>query len=1554
MAKTGLFASLSAIFNRGPKTDKRLIGRQILQLMELEARLNPAPVLVADINAVNAGVVIRGDGPGDDENIAVGSVFYFATRDQANGAELWKSDGTVSGTVCIDIVAGPGSSNPYFLSNASGTLYFTAEDGVTGRELWRIDGQGKAQQVADIRSGNGSSDPSRLTTAGNAHYFIANDGFGDDLWRINSSGNAEKVPGTGVTGGQTSTQLVNAGGVLYFTGTTPQTGRELWRVNAAGNKELVGDIKAGAEGADVSSLTNINGILYFVANNSASGMELWRVSGPTAVPELIEINAGQGVGAFENYSPWTKYQFIDVGGSVHFVANDGVNGLQIWKVSPSGGPLMVTSPADNLRSSFFNLTNVGGTLFFTSAYQTFDENNTPINNGSELWRIAANGQAQLVGDIAPGTDGSSPSNLNAIGNTLYFTANDRTTDENGVDAGHGAEIWRVGTSGAAVRISDILPGNGDASAKQFTVAGTSLYFVANDGTSGFELWRVAAGANAPESLAINPIGGGIATDSDGYLSNAHLTSLGSNIYFVGNNGVHGNQIWVAGDSGSPTRLTSIDGPTGDSLTFDYMRISYTEFNGALYFNASSGQGGVDLYKVSSVGSLPENIATVSTSNGSTSLFATSSGLFFAGYDSTHGQELWCVGLDGRAAIVQDLNQGSSGSFPYHFYEYDGFVYFVAEASLTSGSQLWRVSLTSLQAEQIVVNMAGNAFSASYEYFRSSPEFCVFNGALHFIANRDDVGKELFRLSPSGQAQLVEDVTLGEGGSDFSSLRVVGNSLYAMTNNNLYRFGTTGLATSLATGSTDSLFVVNDKVYFGYNNSTNGSELWTINGSGNLQIVADINPGSASSITYWKEDYFVAHDTLYFWANDGTHGFELWRVNSAGAAEMVTDTPPEGGVQPWFAKVFDGTVYIPASDGVNGMELWKISSISSSAERVTDINSSGDSNPNNLTVANGALYFAANDRTHGEELWRLDVSGAAVRVSDIDPGLGGDIQTIFGAQGQVYFIGNDGAHGDELWRVAESNGQNQPPVLLTSSAIQAFENITAVKTISATDPDGDTTLVFSITGGADAALFSINSGTGTLAFKGAPNFEAPSDVNKDNVYLLTIEVSDGQLSASRDYSVTVVNLNEAPTISSPPAVSFAENSVATVLTVAGSDPDAGTSLVWALSGGTDAGRFSINSITGAIKFKMAPDFEVPGDTNGDNKYEVTVSLSDGSLQATRAFTISVTNVADGPSLMAPTVISVVANQSTAISGLSVVDPLAGATRLTTTLSATTGKLTLGTRAGLVFLAGDGVSDATIKFTGTLAQTKAALMSATFITATDTPVASTVNVSTQRGVFVARAGVSLPLDVTGRVVRVADPGLAGKFSIVVQMTESADTLLVSAIGTLTSSYTVKLNGVSTTLTGITGRIIVFGLGGNDGMDLSGARVAVRVDGGEGNDVIQGGRLADSLFGGNGADLIAGGLGADSINGGAGNDIVIDGNVAVRTTGKTLRSVLDGWAAKTAPFDEDYPFITIDLLFTADKPSKDTLSGGLGTDWFWSATAGAVADVTDKSAVERRRLV
>ena len=77
-------------------------------------------------------------------------------------------------------------------------------------------------------------------------------------------------------------------------------------------------------------------------------------------------------------------------------------------------------------------------------------------------------------------------------------------------------------------------------------------------------------------------------------------------------------------------------------------------------------------------------------------------------------------------------------------------------------------------------------------------------------------------------------------------------------------------------------------------------------------------------------------------------------------------------------------------------------------------------------------------------------------------------------------------------------------------------------------------------------------------------------------------------------------------------------------------------------------------------------------------------------------------------------------------------------------------------------------------------------------------------------------------------------------------------------------------------------------------------------------------------------------------------------MRATGKTLRSVFNGWASKSVPANTDYAAITADLLFTADKPSKDSLIGSLGIDWFWSASTGAVPDALDLTAGERRRLV
>ena len=87
---------------------------------------------------------------------------------------------------------------------------------------------------------------------------------------------------------------------------------------------------------------------------------------------------------------------------------------------------------------------------------------------------------------------------------------------------------------------------------------------------------------------------------------------------------------------------------------------------------------------------------------------------------------------------------------------------------------------------------------------------------------------------------------------------------------------------------------------------------------------------------------------------------------------------------------------------------------------------------------------------------------------------------------------------------------------------------AVTTVTASDEDVPAdTLSFAITGGADAALFSID-GSGNLTFISAPNFETPTDFDADGIYEVTVQVSDGNGGTdTQAISVTVTDVNDAP-------------------------------------------------------------------------------------------------------------------------------------------------------------------------------------------------------------------------------------------------------------------------------------------------------------------------------------------------------------------------------------------------------------------------------------------
>jgi len=221
--------------------------------------------------------------------------------------------------------------------------------------------------------------------------------------------------------------------------------------------------------------------------------------------------------------------------------------------------------------------------------------------------------------------------------------------------------------------------------------------------------------------------------------------------------------------------------------------------------------------------------------------------------------------------------------------------------------------------------------------------------------------------------------------------------------------------------------------------------------------------------------------------------------------------------------------------------------------------------------------------------------------------------------------------------------NGVPTLAFAPNISVSENQTVVQTLSGFDQDGDT-LVYSITGGADSALFSIDPATGELSFIAAPDFENPTDANGDNVYNVTVQVSDGNgVAPSGDIAVTVTNVNEDPAISSLSVQFLAENTtdvgVVTSIDVDGGIPD------YSIVGGPDAALFTIDNSSGDIQFIVAPDHENPNDADGDGVYNIEVEVSDGNGGAGRQeMQVIVFDSNDAPVISAQTFAFITENET----------------------------------------------------------------------------------------------------------------------------------------------------------------------------------------------------------------------------------------------------------------------------------------------------------------------
>ena len=354
-------------------------------------------------------------------------------------------------------------------------------------------------------------------------------------------------------------------GTLFFTASdfssAAPTGTELWKSNGTPAGTVpVKDINAGANSSDPANLVNVNGVLYFTANNGTNGVELWRSDPDPAVGAVLVRDINLFFGGTASSNP---HNLTDVNGTLFFVADDGT-GPELWRSDTALGAARVETVDRPATWDPQNLTNVNGLLYFTADDGT---------SGVELWK--SNGTpagTQLVRNInatggTAGPNSSAPANLADVNGVLYFTADD------GVN---GTELWRSdGTDAGTVRLASVNASfAGLSNFGQLTTTGNTLYFTAFEPTTGIELWKYDVAANTLQRLTDTAPGPVSSNPSE-------LTVIGSSLFFAADAGTRSPELWKSDGTLQGTVKVSAD-PRGVN--------ELTAAGSTLFFTANDAQG----------------------------------------------------------------------------------------------------------------------------------------------------------------------------------------------------------------------------------------------------------------------------------------------------------------------------------------------------------------------------------------------------------------------------------------------------------------------------------------------------------------------------------------------------------------------------------------------------------------------------------------------------------------------------------------------------------------------------------------------------------------------------------------------------------------------------------------------------------------------------------------------------------------------------------------------------------------------------------------------------
>ncbi len=421
--------------------------------------------------------------------------------------------------------------------------------------------------------------------------------------------------------------------------------------------------------------------------------------------------------------------------------------------------------------------------------------------------------------------------------------------------------------------------------------------------------------------------------------------------------------------------------------------NYTEINGKIYFLADDGTHGEELWShdpISNVTKLEVDVNPNFLGSNITQLYAFQDKIYFGARNNSEG----LFSYDPENGELIKLTQGFSVRDPYNFIEYQGNLYFTSRTS-GNNTRLFRHNPISMENEL--------AFDPNPDIAQDNVgQTFIYNDELYFTANDNIFGLELWKWDATSEsAERLTDLNPGESSGGFNWITVLNDKFYFNGDEGqgegreLYSYdpanGDTELVASLWNGGQNSdpalLTAVGGMLVFRAKVSGPDIKVCSLNPENNeLTIFDEINPGESTFATFGNT---INDDQIIFRALSAEYGMELHTYTaSTNSVELLVDLFPglnDTGV--WEPYYYNGIIYCTSQNSEVDTEVFSYDLPAETFDLVYDVNQTTFSAfPRYFTAYENRLYFQATGDTTGNEIWYYDpITGNTDLLVDHIPG-----------------------------------------------------------------------------------------------------------------------------------------------------------------------------------------------------------------------------------------------------------------------------------------------------------------------------------------------------------------------------------------------------------------------------------------------------------------------------------------------------------------------------------------------------------------------------------------